>query len=343
MLLSIIVPVYNKERDDLLKFCMESLVHQTLKECYEIIAVDDASTDNSYSILLKYQEKYPQKVKVIHREKNGRQGSARNDGIRVAKGKWIGFVDADDWVSYDMYEKLLNAVKEEGGDIGGGQTLRVKKHIFQTENIQEIDKYVIKSNLKTGNLDFAQIERILQTGELIVNKIFRREIFEENNLFFPEKMFYEDIAVAAFFFMKARKFVLVNKPLYFYYENFNSTCHTIDVYKIEDRIKAAEIFRNTAERLNFDKKYLKILEYKYFYIIYISTLPYIWSTKMGGIRRLQFLYQIKKLIKMHKIDILKNEYFIKNNSNMIRSYKIFQITLIGSFVYQMFSEYKTKK
>lgn len=105
MRLSIIVPVYNMAAEGKLNYCMDSLVNQTVDN-YEIIAVDDASTDGSPEILGRYQAEYPEKVKVLTHGVNKRQGGAKNTGLRAASGEWIGFVDSDDWVAPDCYEKL---------------------------------------------------------------------------------------------------------------------------------------------------------------------------------------------------------------------------------------------
>ena len=106
MKLSVIVPVYNMAADDKLKWCMDSLVGQTISD-YEIIAVDDCSTDDSLQILRSYEREYPQKVVVIASKENRKQGGAKNLGLAAAKGDWIGFIDADDWITPDFYEKLL--------------------------------------------------------------------------------------------------------------------------------------------------------------------------------------------------------------------------------------------
>ena len=106
--LSIIVPVYNMAADGKLQYCLDSLVNQSLKdEEYEIIAVDDCSTDNSWEILKNYQNRYPDKFIALHSEKNLHQGGAKNIGLAIAKGEWLGFIDSDDWVVPDYYERLL--------------------------------------------------------------------------------------------------------------------------------------------------------------------------------------------------------------------------------------------
>lgn len=98
---SVIVPVYNAEL--YLRQTMEYLVYQTL-ESLELIFIDDGSTDGSPEILKEYQRRYPEKILIYHTPNLG-PGEARNEGIRRARGTYLGFADADDYMEYDMYEK----------------------------------------------------------------------------------------------------------------------------------------------------------------------------------------------------------------------------------------------
>lgn len=118
MQLSVIVPVCNMAAEGKLNYCMDSLVNQTVDD-YEIIAVDDASTDNSLEILRSYEAGYPGKVKVLTYAVNRRQGGAKNQGLRAATGDWIGFIDSDDWVTPDYYARLLARAEETGADLVG--------------------------------------------------------------------------------------------------------------------------------------------------------------------------------------------------------------------------------
>ena len=106
-LISIIVPVYNVE--EYLPACLDSIINQTYTEI-EIILVDDGSTDSSGEICDRYA-KIDERVKVIHKS-NGGLSDSRNVGIQVAKGEYIGFVDSDDYVEFDMYETLFNILKQ---------------------------------------------------------------------------------------------------------------------------------------------------------------------------------------------------------------------------------------
>ena len=125
--LSVIVPVYNMAKDGNLDYCINSLVGQTL-ESMEIIAVDDASTDESLEILRGFEKRYPGRVKAVASPENRRQGGARNLGLREAQGRYIGFMDADDWVVEDLYERMLNLAKSTGADVVGTDMCRVYEH-----------------------------------------------------------------------------------------------------------------------------------------------------------------------------------------------------------------------
>lgn len=102
MQVSVIVPMYNVE--NYIKECLDSLVNQTLKDM-EVIVVNDGSTDGGVEIVESYCKKYPDLIRLVHKE-NGGLSDARNYGIPYAKGKYIGFLDSDDYVESTMYEKM---------------------------------------------------------------------------------------------------------------------------------------------------------------------------------------------------------------------------------------------
>ena len=128
--ISVVIPVYNVE--PFIKQCLDSLINQTLKEI-EIILVDDCSTDSSGEICDEYAAK-DNRVVVIHNKKNIRQGLSRNKGIEIAKGEYIGFVDPDDWVDLDFFEKLYNTAKKNNSDIVKTEPIRVNSDGSQELN-----------------------------------------------------------------------------------------------------------------------------------------------------------------------------------------------------------------
>ena len=140
-LISVIVPVYKVEK--YLKRCVDSILAQTYP-CLEVILVDDGSPDGCPAICDEYARE-DRRVRVIHKE-NGGLSDARNAGIDAAKGKFLGFVDSDDYVHPRFYELLLQALKEEGADIAGCDV----KKVCETEKIKETEKQPVQRAVYSG-------------------------------------------------------------------------------------------------------------------------------------------------------------------------------------------------
>ena len=121
--ISVIIPVYNVER--FLKKCLESVINQTLSDL-EIICINDGSTDKSLSILNSFAQK-DNRIIVINQDNQG-QSCARNAGLSIATGKYIGFVDSDDWIDLDFYEKLYNTAKKYNADIAAAGIKRLRTY-----------------------------------------------------------------------------------------------------------------------------------------------------------------------------------------------------------------------
>jgi glycosyltransferase involved in cell wall biosynthesis len=140
---SVIVPMYNVEK--YLPKCIESIRQQTLRDI-EIILVDDGSPDRCGEMAEDYARK-DERIRVVHRT-NGGLGPARNSGLDVATGEYVGFVDSDDWVEPDMYERLYETAKANGADIvftglktvGNGKTLQVREHPFAGRSLHGEDE-----------------------------------------------------------------------------------------------------------------------------------------------------------------------------------------------------------
>ena len=303
MLLSIIVPVYNMAADNKLIHCLDSLICQTIDD-YEIIAVDDCSTDNSFEIMKGYEKKYPDRFRAIHSEVNLHQGGAKNIGIRAAKGEWIGFLDADDWIAPDMYEQRINKANETGADIVGCDYCLVDSYTFETgDNIVRNSSYD-----QVGDIGPKQRKSfVLESGSLVV-KIYRLSMILEHDLFFPENIFYEDNAMANSYLLSGKHFEYIDKPLYYYFQHDTSTVHTITEQRCDDRLQAGRIMINEARRLGFYEELKPELEYSFTRMFYINTL----FSYMPGVKhtRLSYVKNMGKEMKSYFPDFEKNEYYI---------------------------------
>ena len=223
--ISIIVAVYNKEK--YLKKCLESLVNQTLSNI-EIIVVDDKSTDNSRDIIKYYEKQYKNKVKAIYNKKNMGIGYTRNSGIKIASGEFLGFVDADDYVSLDMYEKYYEFANRNKLDLVTGYYTK-----FGSENILFKNEYFEISNIKNNP------ELLLKLDYGPCNKIFKTNIIKYNNILFEENLKYEDMPFVAKALKHSKNIGHINESYYYYYIHSNSETtirdkRCFDMFKIMD-------------------------------------------------------------------------------------------------------------
>lgn len=303
MKLSIVVPVYNMASDGKLNYCMDSLVAQTLSDAvYEIIAVDDASTDDSLKILRDYEGRYPGLVRVIHYDVNKRQGGAKNEGLKAAQGEWIGFIDSDDWVTPDFYEKLLRKAEETGADMVGCDYNLVDEHTMTVGKI-------VKNNTmdQTGVLDKEKHKKLLMRSGSMVIKIYRHNVIRENQLCFPEGIFYEDNCAGPLWSLYFTHFEKVEEPMYFYYQHQVSTVHHVTEEKCRDRMAAAVLFYEECKKRGVLQEYYAEIEYRFAELYYIITL----FTYLLGVKhpRLSFVKELRRGMEERFPDFEENPYY----------------------------------
>lgn len=301
MQLSIIVPVYNMEADEKLKYCLDSLLKQTITN-YEIIAVDDKSTDTSLLILEEYQKTHPKQMRVIASPINKKQGGAKNLGLEVATGQWIGFIDSDDWIAPTMYEELIQKAEETGADLVGCDYNLVHSHTMEVGQI-------ISNNTidQTGELtEEAHKKLFLRSGSMVI-KIYQHKVIQENKLRFPEDIFYEDNCAGPLWSLYFKRFEKVEKPMYYYYQHITSTVHQISIEKCNHRLAAGEQLVLECKNRGFYEQYQKELEFRFTEIYYATTLfSYVSGVKFP---RLYFLKKLKTGIKEQFPDFQKNTYY----------------------------------
>ena len=221
--ISIIVPVFNVEK--YLAECLNSLINQTLKDI-EIICVDDGSTDSSPLILEEFHNK-DERVKIIRQENSG-VSVARNNGIAIAQGEYIGFVDSDDWVDKDFFEKLYNASQKYDVDIAVGDFYRRGK-ILKTKRLKYKKEKVFITPADKMKAVYAP------KYNYVWNKIYRRESLLKINIPFEENRYYEDIIwlVQVIYFLNG--LVTVPNTFYHYRKNEGSIVTQKSRKHAEDR------------------------------------------------------------------------------------------------------------
>lgn len=201
---SVVVPVYNT--GIYLHKCLDSLVNQSMEDI-EIIVVDDGSTDNSCEIIAEYEKRYPSKLRCLHQENSG-ISIARNNGLQVASGETVAFIDSDDSVDLRFCECLYKKLSENHLDVA----------VCDFKEVDEIGKTIREVHLP----DFESTS-VFQHENLLFdintspwNKLYRKSYLEENEIFFPVDVKYEDVPFMQNVFAKGAVLGKVNEQLVFY-------------------------------------------------------------------------------------------------------------------------------
>lgn len=252
---SVIIPVYNTEK--YVERCLDSVCNQTLKDI-EIICINDCSADNSFGILQEYAQK-DSRIKLIDLKENKGAGFARNAGIDCAAGEYLAFVDSDDFLDLDFYEKLYAKAKECDADIVKGN-----RKVFELsgkvtiENLQEIihknadNKFYFSYQWTTA--------------------IYKRNIIKDNNIKLPEGTnCTEDVAFLIQILIKAKKVLFIDDAFYYYVRreiSLNSS--PMNIEKAKARLKSIEVILDVLN--STDENDLTRDEYSFLYKRYLTTV-----------------------------------------------------------------------
>lgn len=296
--LSIIVPVYNVEK--YLCKCIDSILNQTFKD-FELILVDDGSTDRCGVICDDYAKK-DYRVKVIHK-KNGGLSSARNTGLDVAKGQYIGFVDSDDYIDIRMYEIMLNHSIEHESDI----VICDFRYVKEDDNIE---KSILRQNIEDIQVENMNNIRALESlymrnavsFEVSWNKLYKKKLFE--GIRFEEGRIHEDSIIIHDLFYKCNKVTHIKCCLYSYLMRENSITSSSFTIKNLDGIYALK------KRMDFFyEKNLMDLKYKaqYDYIVRFIRDYYKAKENMPNERKL--LKYLKLNFNKIWLELFKNPYY----------------------------------
>lgn len=241
--------------------CLDTLVNQTFED-FDIIIIDDGSKDNSYARAVEYQKKYSEKIRVYKQENSG-QGAVRNNGVRLATGDYIMFVDSDDTVTNDFVEKAYNAIKDSDADLG------IFDAVVVDENGKRIED-MIGCHCAEQEFSLETFPQLLFEYPAPWNKIYKRNFLIDNELGYPTHMWYEDLVGAIRFFATAKKIVYIKEQLYYYMQRSNSVMHSkIDEKNIEI-LKAMDLVMEFFKEKDIYDKYYKELEYVGIYHVLVA-------------------------------------------------------------------------
>lgn len=304
---SIIVPVYNT-KEEYLRECFDSIINQTIKNEIEIIIVDDGSENKCAKICDEYALKYPN-IQVIHQENQG-LGPSRNNGMKLANGKWIMFVDSDDWIESNMCEKLLENEQDDIDIIisacNNCFTDKIKPVIMfggkDTDLSNEIEKLELRI-ISYYVLDKESYRAPYLT--IACAKMFRNSFIKNNEL---DKVcmlkFREDNIFSLYCFEYAKKIVYKNYYLYNYRQRSSSLIHSNSMEKVEQYIKYLEEEKKFI--LKYNKPYIFYEAYRIRVIQSIINIieQYIFKSNISYIEKRK---QIKKIINNEDfLDAIKN-------------------------------------
>lgn len=300
---SIIVPVYNSA--DYLVKCLNSLIEQTFNDI-EIIMVNDGSTDDSVNIIKKFMES-DNRIKLLNKE-NGGIGSARNLGMKASSSPYLMFVDADDYVDETIVEKLIENLESNNSDV----------------SICDLYKKTKNKKWLFHNLEFFcddDVTNFMLSHPGPVCRLYKRELFQENNIFFLEGFINEDLGTIPLLGIYIGKVSYIKEALYYYTIHENSTTmQTVYSKKMEDIFEVLNYLRNEFDS-RCPNQYGEVLEYLYIeHLLYSASLKFI-DFKEG-------IDQINKIV-----DIIKNE-FPNWKNNCFYKKKSFKFKIVCNLVFK---------
>ncbi len=275
MEISIIMPVYNSEK--YLSACLESVFHQSFQD-FELICINDGSTDRSLDILNQYAEKYKEKMNIISIN-NGGQANARNVGINHARGTYVTFADSDDTLKESLLEKLYEKASAFDADMAICDFLR----IFDNEKkVANMFKYDTKLHLE-GKVHIAQHPEIIcYLHGAPYCKLIKRSFLVNNKIEFLKGYIYEDQMFTQKLLSCDPSIVQVPERLYNYYVHDNTTM-TSKSSKVTDMFKVYDFIYQAYAEKGLEKKYKKELDYLCLYHVMIGTSYRMWKSGQYGL------------------------------------------------------------
>lgn len=248
MLLTIIIPAYNLP--EYIKKCVTSVACQAGDDC-EILLVDDGSNDGITPRLCdELSNQFPNVLSVVHKD-NGGVGDARNLGIAKARGEYICFIDGDDYILPDMIDTLRLVIKETHVDI------IQFGYKMETDGVATDD--LVESVPHNTVLKIEEYPKFFTMPPTVWNRIWKRSLFVDNDIYFPSKVWYEDMRTVPKLFAVASTVVSIPRSYYVYVQRKGSIMHNDNIERSGEIISAFEDLIDWFKSWNILDKYYDIL------------------------------------------------------------------------------------
>lgn len=312
--ISIIVPIYNVEK--YLRKCVDSILTQTFTD-FELILVNDGSPDNCGIICDEYA-KNDSRIKVINKKNNG-LSSARNAGINEAKGKYIGFIDGDDFIHKRMYETLYKNAELYSSDVVVCDVLKVFEDKIPDDIQCDITEYRMQhfTNIEalnqlylSKNSIFDPMGRGSERWIFAVNKLYKKSLFD--SLKYMEGRVYEDEFIVHKVYFQSTKVTSISAQLYYYVQRSESIMNSPYSIKRFDRVYALK------ERADFFKTVRQEILHQKAYKCYIEVLFWNYQVARSQLKNVsKELKSLKKTLHRNIISLIKNPYINWKQKAMI--------------------------
>lgn len=243
---SVIMPVYNAEH--LLECSVGSVLAQTFSD-WELVCFNDASTDGSRAVLEAYAAS-DRRIRVINSPVNVKQGAGRNRAIREARGEYVVFLDADDTLHPETLSRCIDTARSQGADMV----------MFDYEAIPGGPVSPLGRDAAALAGDELR-RRIIMCPSPVWSAMYRRTLITGNGLFFPERVFYEDNAVALAIQLSARNPVKIDATLYGYHIYDASVSHRMNDYRFFHRLSSAVTLKGHLQRLGLYGRWREEIDY----------------------------------------------------------------------------------
>lgn len=293
--ITIIIPM--KDTEDQIMKCLDSIKINTLsRDRYEVIIIDDASKQPSEFLSAKYDIHY------FYSKKSLGAGGARNLGLRMARGKYICFIDSDDWISYDYLEKGLTYMEQCASEIGMFTLKReyddIKDIIYKCKYntlLQLGSEESIKVMAKEYNFD---VNIVPST----TNKIYLRQFLIDNNIFFPENRKFEDLLFSIKTMLAASKLICIPEATYFHYRRKGSIVQSFEHKNSEDMLFILKEIKVYLENNNYFEIYKKsfYLFCEHFMNLIIRQINEFCSDE--NIKKAEMTFIVKNLLQQINLD-----------------------------------------